>query len=455
HESRELKNGLGEEDLSCPDCLDIFRHPVILSCSHCFCEECVKKWWRQKQTRECPVCKTVSSSKHPPCNWALKNLCEAYLLEKEQRRSAESEALCSLHSEKLKLFCLDHQQPVCVVCKESKRHTGHRFSPINEAAQDHREELQKHLKPLQDKLERLTQCKRNCVKKVKYIKVQSQKTEQQIREQFRKLHRFLQEEEEARVAALKEEEKQKSKVMKEKIEALSRDLLVLSDIIGATEEEVKAEDVTLLQNCKATVDRVQQLQQIDDPQLVSGTLINVAKHVGNLTHNIWNEMQQMVSYRPVILDPNTANRGAILSDDLTEIKAEENPERPNLYRVLGSEGFDSGTHSWDVDVGDNDFWCLGVKTTSLPSKKAWMLMFSADKYETCSVSGPSIDLAVKEKFRRIRVSLDWDGGKLSFSAPDTNTHIHTYTETFTQKPFPLFATTDTLPLKILPVVPSD
>ena len=159
-----------------------------------------------------------------------------------------------------------------------------------------------------------------------------------------------------------------------------------------------------------------------------------------------------VSSAPVILDPNTADPRLVLSDDLTSVRLSgnnqtlpDNPERFDSYLcVLGSEGFNSGTHCWDVEVKESSGWTLGVSTAN---QRKGSVFFNTDVW---SVSyGWTLGFRVKQKLDRVRVNLDYDGGTVSFSDPVTNTHLHTFTTTFTHTLFPFFSCYSSL--RILPV----
>ncbi|XP_067236965.1 E3 ubiquitin-protein ligase TRIM35-like [Chanodichthys erythropterus] len=430
-----------EDDYICPVCHEIFKTPVLLSCSHSFCKECLQQFWRTKKTQECPLCRRASQHE-PPLNLALKNLCESFLKERNERRSSGSEEICSLHSEKLKLFCLEDKQPVCVECFTSQKHVSHTVRPISEVAPSYKEELNTALKSLQEKLQHNEEMKGEFEETVQHIKSQAEHTERQIKQQFEKLHQFLRDEEEATITALREEEEQKKQMMKEKLEEMNRHISALSHTIKDMEEMMKANDVCFLKEFPVSMERVQSSQP--DPQMASGALIHVPRYLGNLPFRVWKKMQDIVQNTPVILDPNTANKRLVLSDDLTSVgysridqPVPHNPERFDLdFCVLGSEGFNSGTHCWDIEVKGSSWWILGVTTASnqrkgcdfLGNDDMWSMRYGRYDY----------GYRVKQQLDCMRVNLDYDGGTVSFSDPVTNTHLRTFTTTFTDTLFPFF-----------------
>ncbi|XP_072551121.1 tripartite motif containing 35-30 [Salminus brasiliensis] len=455
---------LTEEDFSCPLCCEIFRDPILLACSHSMCKGCVRTFWDQRGALECPICRTISSNSEPPTNIVLRNMCEAVLKEKNRRFSVEMEGFCSLHRQALTIFCHAEQRPICTRCKDSSLHIKHSFCSIEEASQDLKEKLEAKLKPLHEKLRIYEDSKQSYLKMTEYIKKQAQHTEAAIKKEFEKIHHFLWDEEAARIAALRKEEEQRSQTVKKKIEKIQTQMSYVLETVKAIEKEIGGDDLQFLLNYRASVDRTQ--AKLDSPDRLSGVLINVAKHLSNLGFQVSEKLHGVVQYTPVALDPNTAHADLVVSDDLlTMVYTGErqdlppNPERfEGFASVLGSEGYSSGTHSWEVEVGDNTSWAVGVISESVYTHREnlsrfglWYVGFSNGKYgkgyspEILSV------MRVGEKVRRIRIQLDLDKGRLTFTDSGRNTCLHIFKQTFNERVFPYFYNhCKSHPLRILP-----
>ncbi|KAG7505223.1 zinc-binding protein A33-like [Solea senegalensis] len=454
---------LPEEDLTCPVCCDIFVDPVLLSCSHSFCRICLKRCW-DTGIRECPVCRRKAPKSSPPSNLALKNVCEALLLVKNQCAEAlEDKMNCSLHGERLKLFCLVDKQPICVVCQYSKLHKSHSYSPVEEAVLDCKDELALSLKMLQDKLENLKRIQKTSAVMSTYIKSQAGETQRLIRSQFEQLHQMLSQEESDRLAAVKQEEEEKIAGMKDKIKELSAEVLSLTETISVIQEQLKEEDMVLLENFKATDDRSKSFVLGSDN--MSGLLIDTTKHLCNLKYIVWEKMMDHIDYTPVTLDPNTAHPCLILSDNLTSLHyskqpscCPDNPERFHMSaEVVAMSPLGSGSHQWVVETGSNQDWLLGVASLSVPRNAEisarpengfWTLCFRDGEFR--AMTSPPTPLTLSRMPKQIKVQLDYNKGTVSFVDPADNTAIFTFTHTFTETLLPYFYTQSSHPLRIMP-----
>ncbi|KAK2838028.1 hypothetical protein Q5P01_015240 [Channa striata] len=450
------KIGLFESYLSCNVCSETFRDPVSLSCNHNFCSSCLQQFWEQAQNKNCPICKRKSSKDDPGVNFALKELADSFAerlktgSSETEKEEANVELVCDKHQEEPRLFCDDENRTLCHAC-DFPHHQTHKVVPIEQAVSDLKEQLKSDLKSLQDKRDKYKQVEETYNKMIEHSKKQLLSTEKQIRAEFNKLHQFLKEEEESRLAALREEEEQKGTTMSREMKRIQEQISSLSVSICAVEEDLQKHNVAFLSSYKATQTRTRVQCSLSDPQLLSGALIDVAKHLGNLSFRVWDKMRDKVHFSPVILDPNTASGWLCLSDDLTRVrrgdtkqKLPDNPERNTKYTpVLGSEGFSSGKHSWEVEVGDHPDWIVGLAKESVdrkgqrfasPRYGVWCLKYIDGKYS----NGLGKTVTVKKNLQRIRVQLDYDRGEVSFHDPEDMTHMYTYRDTFTEKLFPYF-----------------
>uniref|UniRef100_A0A3Q2XRM3 Tripartite motif containing 35-28 n=1 Tax=Hippocampus comes TaxID=109280 RepID=A0A3Q2XRM3_HIPCM len=409
-------NSCVADDLQCPACLEVFDDPVILPCSHSICRACVQQWWQW--------CHLLEDS---PSKSASGNVCETLpQCETLLQASGESEDLCSFHKEKLQLFCLEHQELVCIVCTDTKLHTGHKFCSLSDTIKEDREKLHKAVQAAKKRLKDYDKMRDDCVKHTAYIKVQEEQVESKIKKNFAELHHFLQVEKKARLSALKEEEQKKTRAVKEKLKALDRER---TDTISSAEALLKSAPVSFLKNFKTVMTRIQKLPNMPE-QLPQGALLDEAKHVGNLKFSVWERMKETVPYSPVILDPNTARPELSLSEDLTSVslgKWQPHPNNPERFKrsiVLGS-ALAMGKHKWDVEVGNNTDWEVGVAwgDPCFPDdmQTRSIIAFCHGKHKQCD--GPLGSWHAPVKLQKIRVHVDTNERLISFYESVTNTPL--------------------------------
>ncbi|NXK17208.1 BT1A1 protein, partial [Arenaria interpres] len=132
----------------------------------------------------------------------------------------------------------------------------------------------------------------------------------------------------------------------------------------------------------------------------------------------------------VTLDPETANAMLYVSEDrkLVWLGSHEQdlPSNPERFKVnpcvLGSRGFTSGWHRWDVEICRDGVWAIGVFKESVPSKRflpigpedsVCAVCHNRDGYKTLTF--PHVTpLTLCGVPKRIRICLDCEKGRVVF-----------------------------------------
>ncbi|XP_075939500.1 bloodthirsty-related gene family, member 30 [Anarhichas minor] len=162
----------------------------------------------------------------------------------------------------------------------------------------------------------------------------------------------------------------------------------------------------------------------------------------------------------VTLNPVTAYPFLILSEDRKQVKR---GEKLQFYRnsqqrfdvwscVIAKENFSTGRHYWEVFVGDNKDWKLGVVSESAP-RKGLFDMSPSNGYYALWWSGsqmralttpPLTKVKSPPKLRQVGVFLDVDEGQVSFYNVKSGSEIYSFTGSseFTERMFPLLGTGD-------------
>ncbi|XP_069775363.1 butyrophilin subfamily 1 member A1-like [Narcine bancroftii] len=166
-----------------------------------------------------------------------------------------------------------------------------------------------------------------------------------------------------------------------------------------------------------------------------------------------------INYASISLDVDTAHQRLKVSKDgksVTDTGAwREVPNNEKRFMawfcVLGSEGFASGKHYWEVEVTGNRGWRLGVAAESVarkdvvqmvPENGFWSIRRLGNEF--CAFTIPETNLRADPIPQKVGVYLSYESGTIMFYGVDTRSHLHTYSgNSFSEKLYPLIVTWDT------------
>ncbi|XP_067390171.1 E3 ubiquitin-protein ligase TRIM39-like [Emydura macquarii macquarii] len=439
-----------DEDI-CSICLEYLTETVTIECGHNFCQVCITQHceeWEKGTGPDltCPQCRAQFQKGEFKPNTQLNNIVQTIKQLRTKPGKEQKEDLCERHEERLKLFCEEDGEAICLVCEKSRAHKSHTVVPIEEAAQDYKVKLQGALGPLRKELEQALALTSKEEKKTTEWQRKVKNKRETIAGEFNKLHKLLREEEQLLLQRLEEEERETLQRLQENVTKLSQQSSSLRQLITEIEEKCQQTAAELLKDVKSTLTRSQSMK-LQEPEAIPTELKDLYKIPEcylDMLKRFWVD---------VTLDPDTANPELVLSEDRKRVRLGDtrqdlpnNPERFDTYpEVLGAEGFPGGRRYWEVEVGDKPEWMLGVcresvsrkgKSSNSPRNGYWTVQLRDGEYFACT--SPITPLPVSVRPRRVGIFLDYEAGEVSFYNVTDRSQLCTVTDTFSGTLRPYF-----------------
>uniref|UniRef100_A0A4W4EHN1 E3 ubiquitin-protein ligase TRIM39-like n=1 Tax=Electrophorus electricus TaxID=8005 RepID=A0A4W4EHN1_ELEEL len=507
------------KQFQCSICLNVFTDPVSTPCGHNFCKSCLTDYWDNSLHFHCPLCKEKFTKRPElKINTTLREVVDQFKKKKSFHKpdvlcdtctGVKSKAvkscldcgltfckshlephnnvpklkkhkvinpvknlenyICQKHERPLELFCRNDKMCVCQFCIETD-HKTHRTVPVENESGQKKTQLWK----TQSEVQQMIQERLKKIEEIKHsVELRKKSTEKEIADNSEVFN--------ALIRAIERSQAELHQVMEEKQKAVERQAEGLIKDLEQEITDLKRRD-TELEQLSHTEDHIHLLQMYPSvcspPHTKNWTDISINIHlsvesVRRVLSHLQKTMNDRINKRlnlklretglnsvlllsvDVTLDPDTANRYLILSDDGKKVTCgdtkqnlPDNPKRFDMYAiVLGKEGFSSGRFYYEVQVKGKTEWDVGVARESVnrkgqitltPQNGYWTVCLrNGNEYKACADF--SILLSLREKPNILGVFVDYEEGLVSFYDVEARSHIYSFTgQSFTQKLYPFF-----------------
>ncbi|XP_054458026.1 nuclear factor 7, brain-like [Anoplopoma fimbria] len=432
--------------------------------------ESVNAPWKVK----CDVCTEMKLKALKSCLVCLTSYCEAHL-EPHQRVPSLmrhklvdplenlEERICEKHEKILELFCRDDQACICLLCSETD-HKYHETVPVEEEGAQQKEGVESKKAKIKLMIE-------DRMEKIKEFTDASEMSREKAIDEiadsetlFNTLIRHVQVSQNKLKANIDKKLRKSQEKDKAMIEELQEEIAQLQKKHSELEELSQSDDhLHLLQTLQA-LSTISDTKDWSKIRVYSDLCVQTLRRaMTHLVHTFQSELKtltdteltRMKQYNEsVTFDPATAGCFLVVSELGKRLKynktadpsSSDDSERFHCPMVLGTKGFTSGRHYWEVQVGLRNNWDVGVAREAV-NRKGIVPVNRENGFFAIAKSGfdykvhckPYKVLHLCPRPRNIGVYVDYNEGRVSFYDADRKLHIHSFTgESFSEKMFPYF-----------------
>ncbi|XP_031750837.1 E3 ubiquitin-protein ligase TRIM7-like [Xenopus tropicalis] len=359
---------------------------------------------------------------------------------------------CSVHHKVLEYHCCEDSACICVSCCLAGEHRGHRVELLSEASEKKKEKLRKVLEKLSPEREETERGAQRLQERRREVAEAAAGETERVTALFRDIREELEALEKRLLSDISRQKEELSLTLTELIQQLEIKKDELSRKIRHIEELCNmADPLTVLQE-QWESHGSREREGIKDPAVgdldvgrISETLLTgLAGIVTGVKGRIYGQ-----EATELVLDINTAGTGVSVSGDgksasysHTDQRRPQTPERFQVSQALSTRSFPSGRHYWEVEGSESGRWRVGVAYPSIErggvqayigeNNKSWGLYRWNNNY-TVIHDSKDTQLPHVPSCRRIRISLDYEAGRLSFyELSEPIRHLHTLTASFTE-----------------------
>ncbi|XP_035506683.2 tripartite motif containing 105 [Scophthalmus maximus] len=383
------------EDLTCAICCDLFREPVMLACMHHFCKPCISRYWRGAQGPvTCPQCRKEFSGKQFHTNYL-----------------------------------------VAAMVEKVRATTSHTY--IQNLEKQLRETLESHRLKRENYVDSIRREK----DKMETIKRLGADLQARVKGEFRALHQILHDEETCMLEQLRREQEEELDKVQRHLEATKRAVRELEENMGVLQQASAATDNIVL----TELPQIRPCARVDAATAFDINAFS-SKYMAPLQYITWRKMFKSLKPAHPSVRVSRDKTVAVECDSMTWY-TENNKRFIQCVNILAAQGFHSGRHYWEVEVGSKPKWDLGVASEAVdrhsriklgPESGYWTLRLRNSSQYSAGTQ-PWTRLQLGSSPQRLGVFLDCEERRVSFYNADDMSLLYSFNNGPRGKVFPFFS----------------